>query len=238
MIMNREQYTRTAALIGWDGIEKLAEAKVLVFGVGGVGGYVVEALGRAGVGRIDIVDKDTVDISNINRQIIATHDTLERPKVEVMKERLLGINPDIKVEAYETFYLPENAEQFDFSSYDYIVDAVDTVTAKLEIITRAKSLGVPVISAMGAGNKMDPGRLRIADIYKTSVCPLAKVMRKELRDRGIDSLKVVYSDEPPIKRKKGEDNVLGDGRTPGSTPFVPAAAGLLMAAEIVKDILG
>ena len=233
-----DQFSRTQLLLGEAGMERLRNARVAIFGIGGVGGYVCEALVRSGIGAFDLVDNDTVSFSNLNRQIIATHDTLERPKVEVMKERLLSINPDIKVEAYETFYLPENAEQFDFSSYDYIVDAVDTVTAKLEIITRAKSLGVPVISAMGAGNKMDPGRLRIADIYKTSVCPLAKVMRKELRDRGIDSLKVVYSDEPPIKRKKGEDNVLGDERTPGSTPFVPAAAGLMMAAEIVKDILG
>ncbi|MCR5214040.1 MAG: tRNA threonylcarbamoyladenosine dehydratase [Eubacterium sp.] len=224
----KEQFARTAALIGWDNIERLNNSRVIVFGVGGVGGHVVEALARAGLGNIDIVDKDTVDVTNINRQIIASHDVVGLAKVNVMKERLVSINPDIKVGAYECFYLPENADDFNFNDYDYIVDAVDTVTAKLEIITRAYNLGLPVISAMGAGNKLDPTRFKVADIYKTSVCPLAKVMRKELKARGVKKLKVVYSDEEVAKT---------GNRTPASISYVPAVAGLIMAGEIIQDLI-
>lgn len=228
----KEQFERTGMLLGEEAVGKLNKCRVAVFGVGGVGGYVVEALGRSGVGEIDIIDKDTVSESNINRQIIALHSTIGKSKVEVMKERLLDINPEIKVNTHECFYLPENAEQFDFSKYDYIVDAVDTVTAKLEIIQHAKSLGVPVISSMGAGNKLDPAAFQVADIYKTKVCPLAKVMRRELKKRGVDSLKVVYSEEEPKKTVIGEN-----GRfAPGSIAFVPSVCGMIIAGEVIKDI--
>lgn len=228
----KEQFERTKMLLGEEAVKKLNKCRVAVFGVGGVGGYVVEALGRSGVGEIDIIDKDTVSESNINRQIIALHSTIGKSKVEVMKERLLDINPEIRVNTHECFYLPENAEQFDFSKYDYIVDAVDTVTAKLEIIQRAKELDIPVISSMGAGNKLDPSAFQAADIYKTKVCPLAKVMRRELKKRGVDSLKVVYSEEEPNKTVIGEN-----GRyAPGSIAFVPSVCGLIIAGEVIKDL--
>ena len=221
-------------------MERLAHARVAVFGIGGVGGYVCEALVRSGVGSFDLIDNDTVAFSNLNRQIIATEDTVGSYKVDVMKERMLSINPDVRVRVYRCFFLPENADEFDFSAYDYVVDAVDTVSAKIEIVMRAKAAGVPVISAMGAGNKMDASRFKVADIYKTTTCPLARVMRNELKKRGVKKLKVVFSDEPPLKPRGEAAETKGTaGRpAPGSNAFVPAAAGLIMAGEIVKDISG
>ena len=250
------QFSRTQLLIGKDALQKLKGSRVAVFGIGGVGGYVCEALVRSGIGAFDLVDDDRVCLSNLNRQIIATHKTIGKYKVEAMKERMLEINPDVDVRIHPCFFLPENADDFPFEEYDYVVDAVDTVTAKLEIIMRAKEKGIPVISAMGAGNKLDPGRFRIADIYDTDVCPLARVMRRELKKRGVKDLKVVYSDEPPITPlveesnsyteteaiqagKSPEENVQHPKRrsTPGSTAFTPAVAGLLMAGEIVRDLV-
>ncbi|MBR6585663.1 MAG: tRNA threonylcarbamoyladenosine dehydratase [Firmicutes bacterium] len=225
-----DQFERTRTLIGQEKLDKLAAARVLVFGVGGVGGYVCEALARAGIGTIDIVDKDVVDITNINRQIIATHDTVGRPKVQVCRERMLSINPSLNCDARECFYLPECAGEFDFGSYDYVVDAIDNVTAKIDIICRSKEAGTPVISSMGTGNKLDPTAFRIADIEKTKVCPLAKVVRKELRACGIRGVKVLYSEEEP-RKTAGE-------RTPASISFVPSAAGLIIAGEVIKDISG
>jgi tRNA A37 threonylcarbamoyladenosine dehydratase len=222
----KEQFERTSLLIGEEAINKLNNSKVLIFGVGGVGGYVAEALARTGVGSITIVDKDTVSESNINRQIIALHSTVGRDKVDVLKERMLDINPNLQVDARKCFFLPENAHEFDFSQYDYIVDAVDTVTAKLQIIVQAKEAGVPVISAMGAGNKVHPEMFEIADIYKTEMCPLAKVMRRELKNRGIKKLKVVYSKEKPVYK----------GDVPGSIAFSPSVVGLLMASEVVREL--
>lgn len=218
-------------LIGQENLDKLAAAKVLVFGVGGVGGYVCEALCRGGVGRIDIVDKDVVDVTNINRQIIATHETVGRPKVEVCRERMLSINPDVKVDAWQCFYLPERAGEFDFGAYDYVVDAVDNVTAKIDIICNARAAGVPVISSMGTGNKLAPTMFKIADIKDTKVCPLAKAVRKELRKRGVSGVKVLYSEEEPIKP------LSDDTRTPASISFVPSAAGLIIAGRVILDIL-
>lgn len=225
----KESMERTAYLIGEEGVIRLEEKHVALFGVGGVGGYVAEALGRAGIGAITLVDKDTVSESNINRQIIATYDTVGRPKTEVMAERLHSIHPEMKVECRNCFFLPDTADSFDFSRYDYVVDAVDTVTAKLELVKRAQEAGVPILSCMGTGNKLDPGRFEIADIGKTSVCPLAKVMRRELKKRGITKLKVLYSKEETIKH--------GAGAVPGSISFVPSVAGLMIAAEVIKDLL-
>ena len=222
-----EQFSRTQMLLGQDAIELLNKKRVAVFGIGGVGGYVCEALVRSGIGSFDLIDSDKVSITNLNRQIIATHKTIGMYKVDVMKERMLDINPDVNVEIHRCFFLPENADDFSFQEYDYVVDAVDTVTAKIELILRAKKDGVPIISAMGAGNKLDPSRFKVADIYETTVCPLARVMRRELKKRDIESLKVVYSDEPPIKT---------DADFPGSTAFTPAAMGLVIAGEIVKDL--
>ncbi len=231
----KEEFSRTAFVYGEDAIEKLKNAKVAVFGVGGVGGYICEALCRAGVGHIDIFDRDTVSLSNINRQIIALHSTVGRPKVEVMKERMLDINPECRINAYNVFYLPENADEYDLSQYDYIADAVDTVAAKLEIATRAYQYKIPVISAMGAGNKTDPTRFEVADINDTTVCPLARVMRKELKVRGIKKYKVVYSKEEP--RKSGVIDPESGKAIPGSLSFVPSAMGLIMAGEIIKDLV-
>ena len=222
----KEQFERTSLLIGEEAISKLNNSKVLIFGVGGVGGYVAEALARTGVGSITIVDKDTVSESNINRQIIALHSTVGKDKVDVLKERMLDINPELQVDARKCFFLPDNSHEFDFSQYDYIVDAVDTVTAKLQIIVQAKEAGVPVISAMGAGNKVHPEMFEIADIYKTEMCPLAKVMRRELKNRGIKKLKVVYSKEKPVYK----------GDVPGSIAFSPSVVGLLMASEVIRDL--
>lgn len=221
------QFERTIRIIGDKGIKNLKKAHVAVFGVGGVGGYVVESLVRSGVGELSIIDKDTVAPSNINRQIIANHDTIGRAKVDVMKERCLLINPDIKIHTYECFFLPQNADDFDFSIFDYVVDAVDTVTAKLELVQRAKEVDTPIISCMGAGNKMDSSKFHIVDLYDTSICPLAKVMRHECKKRGIGSLRVLYSNEKSVVR----------GEIPGSTSFAPAVAGLLIAEEVFRQLL-
>lgn len=255
-MLNR--FSRTQLLLGRDRMEMLRNARVAVFGIGGVGGYVVEALARSGVGRIDLIDNDVVSESNINRQIIATTDSIGRPKVEVAKERIRSIHPEAVVHAYQTFYMPDTAEQFDFTQYDYIVDAIDTVTGKIELIIQADKAKVPIISSMGAGNKMDPTAFRVTDIYKTKVCPLAKVMRRELKKRGIDKLKVVYSEEIPLTPLTKEDDttelyenapmspieeaseqgiqLLSRRQIPGSNAFVPSVAGLIIAGEIVKDL--
>ncbi len=225
----KESMERTMYLIGEDGVALLGSKHVALFGVGGVGGYVAEALGRAGIGTLTLVDKDTVSVSNINRQIIATYDTIGQKKTEAMAARLRSINPEMRIRCRECFFLPETAGEFDFSEYDYVVDAVDTVTAKLELVKRAGEAGVPIISCMGTGNKLDPGRFEIADIAKTSVCPLAKVMRRELKKRGITHLKVLYSKEDPIKHEAGA--------VPGSISFVPPVAGLMIAGEVIKDLL-
>ena len=229
-----ELYKRTAMLIGEDKVNALKEKTVAVFGVGGVGGYVAEALARAGVGRIVLVDKDDVSDSNRNRQIIALCSTVGRPKVEVMGERILDINPEAKVEIKQCFFLPETAKEFDFSTYDYVVDAVDTVTAKIELAVSCKKHGTPLISSMGTGNKLDPTAFKVADIYKTSVCPLARVMRRELKKRQIDSLKVVYSEEEPIINSSETEN---KKPVPASISFVPSAAGLIIAGEVIKDLI-
>ena len=233
-----EKFIRTERLLGNAAMERLKRARVAVFGVGGVGGYVVEALARSGIGAMDLCDKDEVDVTNLNRQIIALTDTVGRPKVEVAAERIHKINPDCWVRLHQVFYLPETADQFDFSQYDYVVDAVDTVTAKLSLIQRAKEAGVPVISSMGAGNKLDPTAFRVADIYETSVCPLAKVMRRECRKRGIEKLKVVYSKEEALVPEKGVAEDPSRRSTPGSVAFVPSVAGLIIAGEVVKDLVG
>ncbi len=225
----KEQFSRTERLIGAAALEKLKCAHVAVFGVGGVGGYAVEALARTGVGELTLVDSDVVSLSNLNRQIIALHSTVGRLKVEVAKERVLDINPEAIVHAEPVFYLPETAKQFDFSKYDYVIDAIDTVSGKLELALRAREAGVPIICSMGAGNKWDPTAFLVCDIYETSVCPLAKVMRSLCRKHGIESLKVVYSKEPPLATKDGE-------RAPASVMFPPAAAGLAIAAETVRDL--
>ena len=215
--------------------------KVAVFGIGGVGGYVCEALVRSGIGHFDLIDNDDVSLTNINRQIIATHSTIGRMKVDVMKERMLDINPEADITVRKCFFLPENADEFPFETYDYVVDAVDTVTAKLEIIMQCKKLGVPVISSMGTGNKLDPSAFLVADIYDTTMCPLAKVMRKELKKRGVDSLKVVYSKEKPIEPSvdvaEVEEPVNGRRAVPGSSAFCPPVAGLIMSSEVIKDLL-
>ena len=215
-------------MLGAEGVKRLRDASVAVFGIGGVGGYVVEALARSGVGRLHLIDHDTVSVSNLNRQIIATVSTIGRYKADVARERVLDINPEAKVSVYRTFFLPDKAEEFDFARYDYVVDAIDTVTGKLALIMEAKQAGTPVISSMGAGNKLDASAFEVADIYQTSVCPLAKVMRRELKKRGVRKLKVVYSREQPVS----------SSRPPGSNAFVPAAAGLILAGEVVKDLSG
>lgn len=236
--MTEERFSRTEMLLGGGALAKLAAARVAVFGVGGVGGYVVEALARAGVGALDLIDSDTVAESNINRQIIALGSTVGQYKVDAAKARVLDINPACKVTSHRCFFLPETADQFDFTAYDYVADAIDTVSGKLQIIEKAKAAGVPVISCMGAGNKLDPTRFEVADIYETSVCPLAKVMRKECKARGIDSLKVVYSREPALTPEGSPKDAHQNGRrsTPGSVSFVPSVAGLIMAGEIIKDL--
>lgn len=231
------QFSRTEFLIGEEGIKKLNNAKVAIFGLGGVGSYVVEGLARAGIGNFILVDNDKVDITNLNRQIIATHKTLGMPKVEVEKQRILDINPNANVEIYQEFFMPESKDFFD-KSISYVVDAIDTVTAKIELIVRANKLNVPIISSMGTGNKLDPTRFEVTDIYKTSICPLAKVMRKELKSRGIQKLKVVYSKEEPLKPVKMEENdKISKKQTPGSVSFCPSVAGLIVAGEVIKDIL-
>ena len=229
-------YERTRLLVGDDAIKKLGDASVAIFGVGGVGGYVAEALARSGVGRIDLFDNDTISITNVNRQIIALNSTVGRYKTEVMLERILDINPNCKVTAYNLFYDPESAKEIDLSKYDYIADAIDTVKSKIELVKRAKTLGTPIISAMGAGNKLDPTAFEISDISKTTVCPLARVMRKELKAIGINHLKVCYSKESPISPLPSSEDS-GKRVTPGSTAFCPSVMGLIMAGEIIKDII-
>ena len=253
--MNTNQFARTCLTFGKDNMEKLYNSRVIVFGIGGVGSYVVEALVRSGIGAIDIVDDDKICLSNLNRQLYALYSTIGKDKVDVAEERIHDINPDCKVTKWKTFYMPDTADQFDFSKYDYIVDCIDTVTGKLEIITRAKALKKPVISCMGAGNKVDPSKLKVADITRTSVCPLARVMRNELKKRNIKRLKVVFSTETAIEPKCDEiDDEFKDAsgttperqqpgrtgtpkkQTPGSNAFVPSAAGMMIAAEVVKDL--
>jgi len=245
------QFSRTELLLGKEAMELLSKARVAVFGIGGVGGYTVEALARSGVGAIDIIDDDKVCLTNINRQIIATRKTIGKYKVDIMKERILDINPKCIVTTHQCFFTPETADQFDFSVYDYVVDAIDTVSGKIELVMRAQAHNVPIISCMGAGNKLDPTRFEVTDIYKTSICPLAKVMRKELKARGVKSLKVVYSKEPARKPFDDSSNSCrnhcicppGTARKcterrqiPGSSAFVPPVAGLIMAGEVIKDL--
>ena len=256
-----EQFSRTERIFGREAMEKLARARVAVFGIGGVGGHALEALVRSGVGTIDIIDNDKVCLSNLNRQIIATHKTLGQYKVDAAQQRMKEINPKVVIHKHQVFFLPEIADQFDFSSYDYILDAIDTVTGKLELAVRADKEGVPIISSMGAGNKTDPAAFEVADIYETSVCPLAKVMRKELKKRGISKLKVVYSKEPALtpvelfqdsfaepaefmekggKEKREDEGIKEEGgrrQVPGSNAFTPSVAGLIMAGEVVKDLI-
>lgn len=247
------QFSRTQLLLGQDGMDRLANARVAVFGVGGVGGFAVEALARSGVGAIDLIDDDKVCLTNINRQIIALRSTVGKYKVDVAAERLRDINQNIQVNTYKTFYMPDTAHQFDFSQYDYVVDAIDTITGKLELVMQAHKAGTPIICSMGAGNKLDPTAFRVADIYKTSVDPLARVMRHELRKRGIKKLKVVYSEEPPMRPV---DDMASSCRTncicppgaarkcterrdiPGSNAFVPSVVGLIIAGEVIKDLSG
>lgn len=245
------QFSRTQLLLGAEAMEALHNKRVAVFGIGGVGGYVCEALVRSGIGAFDLIDDDKVCLTNLNRQIIATRKTVGQYKVDVMRDRMLDINPDVKINTYKCFFLPENADDFPFSEYDYVVDAVDTVTAKIELIMRAQKEGVPIISAMGAGNKLDAGKFKVADIYDTKVCPLARVMRRELKKRNVKKLKVVYSEEEPIRPIEdmsiscrthcicppGAAHKCTERRDiPGSTAFVPAVAGLMIAGEIVKDL--
>lgn len=246
------QFSRTELLLGKEGMERLKNASVAVFGVGGVGGYVCEALVRSGVGSFDLIDDDKVCLTNLNRQIIATRSTVGKYKVDVMKERMLDINPDVQVETYKCFFLPENADDFPFAEYDYVVDAVDTVTAKIELVMKCQSMGVPIISSMGAGNKLDASAFQVADIYKTKMCPLAKVMRRELKKRGVKKLKVVYSEEKPTRPIEdmaiscrthcicppGAAHKCTERRDiPGSVAFVPSVAGLIVAGEVVKDLV-
>ena len=231
-VNNSGHFSRTELLLGTAAMKKLAATRVAIFGVGGVGGYALEALVRSGVGEIDIIDYDTVSESNINRQIIATEDSVGKYKVDVCRERALSINSEVKINAIRSFFSVDNADEFDLSGYDYIIDAIDTVSAKIELIVRAEAAGTRIISSMGAGNKLDPTRFEVSDIYKTSVCPLARVMRTELKKREVKKLKVVYSKEEPIKR-----TVDGNGRhAPGSIAFVPSVVGLIIAGELIKDI--
>ena len=236
--MIHEQFFRTQMLLGTDALQRLQKARVAVFGIGGVGGYTVEALARSGIGQLDLIDSDTVSISNINRQILATYSTVGMPKVEAAKKRILDINPGCVVRTHEVFYTPETAVQFDFTQYDYIVDAIDTVTGKLALVERANAVGTPIICCMGTGNKLDASAFEVADISKTSMCPLARVMRKELGKRGIKHLKVVYSREEALTPKGWEEEAaaLGKRQIPGSVAFVPGAAGLILAGEVIKDI--
>lgn len=233
-----ERFSRTAMLLGEEAAERLAHAHVAVFGLGGVGGYTVEALARGGIGALTLVDNDTISVSNLNRQILATHSTVGLKKTEAARRRVLDINPDCIVRVYDVFYTPETADRFDFREYDYIVDAIDTVMGKLQLVERANAAGTPIISCMGTGNKLDASAFQVADISKTSMCPLARVMRKELGKRGIKHLKVVYSQEEVISPKGWEEEAaeLGKRQIPGSVSFVPGAAGLILAGEVLKDI--
>ena len=233
-----EAFSRTVMLLGEDGVERLKAARVAVFGLGGVGGYVIEALARAGIGQLDLIDKDTVSVSNLNRQILATHSNLGMAKTEAARLRVEQINPDCLVRTYPVFYLPDNADEFDLRQYRYIVDAIDTVTAKLTLVQRAAEAGIPIISCMGTGNKLNASAFQVSDISKPSICPLARVMRKELGKRGIRHLKVVYSQEEAMKPTGWEEEAAATGKRqiPGSVSFVPGAAGLILAGEVIKDI--
>ena len=232
------QFSRTELVLGKENVDKLKKARIAIFGLGGVGGHVCEALARSGVSNFDLIDNDTVSLTNINRQIIATLNTVGKNKVDVMEERILSINPDAIINKYKCFYLPETSNQFDFSKYDYVVDAIDTVTAKIDLVVKCNELNVPIISSMGTGNKINPTMLEVTDIYKTSVCPLAKVMRYELKKRRIKKLKVVYSKENPIKIDQSLVEEESKRIIPGSTSFVPSVAGLIIASEVIKDITG
>lgn len=242
------QFSRTELLLGKSSMERLSKCRVAVFGIGGVGGYVCEALARSGIGVFDLIDDDKVSLTNINRQIIATSKTVGRYKTDVMKERILDINPDAVVNTYQCFFLPENASDFPFEKYDYVVDAIDTVTAKIELVMQCQKTGVPIISSMGAGNKLDPTKFRVADIFKTQMDPLAKVMRRELKKRGVKKLKVVYSDEETVLPVEDMTESMADCESerpgtkrrsiPGSTAFVPSVAGLIIAGEVIKDLTG
>ncbi len=229
------QFSRSALLLGNDSMDKLKNARVAVFGIGGVGGHAAEALARTGVGRLDLFDNDTVSLTNINRQIIATLDKVGEYKVDVMKERIAQINPEAEVNAYRCFFMPDNSADFDFTQYDYVIDAVDTVTAKLELVMKSQEANVPIICSMGAGNKLDASAFQVSDIYRTSVCPLARVMRNELRKRGVKKLKVVYSQEPPITPLPSDEEC-AKKVVPGSVAFVPSVAGLILAGEVIKDL--
>ena len=231
-----DQYSRTRLLLGQDGIEKLRNARIALFGLGGVGGYAAEALARAGVGHMDLIDDDTISLTNLNRQILATHSSIGKYKVDVAADRIRDIDPSIEVRTFQTFYLPDTAALFDFSQYDYVLDAIDTVTGKLMLIAQAKEAGTPVISCMGTGNKLDPTMFEVADIFSTSVCPLCRVMRRELRKIGVDALKVVYSKEPSLEPIRAPINS-SEKRTPGSVSFVPSVAGLIITSEVVKDLI-
>ncbi|MBR6069104.1 MAG: tRNA threonylcarbamoyladenosine dehydratase [Ruminococcus sp.] len=235
----REEFIRTGMIFGETAMKKLAASRVAVFGIGGVGGHVVEALARSGIGALDLIDNDRVAPSNLNRQIVATQSTIGQFKTEAAEKRIHDISPDCKVRTFNTFFMPDTADEFDFTQYDYVVDAIDTVTGKIEIIMRAKAAGVPVISSMGAGNKVDPTAFEVADIYKTSVCPLARVMRREMKKRGVKALKVVYSKEEALTPIAGMCTDGGSRRsTPGSNAFVPSVAGLIIAGEVIKDLTG
>ena len=235
----KEELLRTAMLLGEEAVEKLTKARVAIFGIGGVGGYTLEALARAGVGQLDLIDSDTVSRSNINRQILATQSTVGMPKVEAGRRRVLDINPDCQVRTWEIFYTPETADQFDFTEYDYIVDAIDTVTGKLQLVKAAQEAGTPIICCMGTGNKLDASAFEVSDISKTTMCPLARIMRKELNKRGIKHLKVVYSKEEALSPTGWEEEakLLGKRQIPGSVAFVPGAAGLILAGEVIKDLV-
>ena len=235
--MSINQFSRTELLIGTDGIKKLSHSRVAVFGIGGVGGYVVEALVRSGVGELDLIDNDKVALTNLNRQIIALHSTLGEYKVDVAEKRAKDINPWVNIKTYRTFYTPETSNEFDFTKYDYVVDAIDTVVGKLELIEQSKKAGCPIICSMGAGNKMHPELFEVADISKTSVCPLAKVIRQELKKRGIKKVKVVYSKEIPIKPAITIEEETSKRQIPGSNAFVPSAVGLIIASEVVRDLV-
>jgi len=232
------QFSRTEMLFGKEKTERLHFSRVAIFGIGGVGGYVVEALARSGIGALDLIDNDTVSLSNLNRQIIATHKTIGQYKVDAAKQRILEINPNISVKTYKTFFMPETQDEFDFTEYDYIVDAIDTVTGKIALVMKAQEAGVPIISSMGTGNKVNPAMLEVADLFKTSVCPLARVMRTELKKRGVKKLKVVYSKEPALTPISTENSEQASSRRsiPGSTSFVPSAAGMIIAGEVIKDL--
>ncbi len=234
-----EQFSRTEILLGEGAMERLQKARVAVFGIGGVGGYTVEALARCGVGQLDLCDSDTVSVSNINRQILATHSAVGKLKVDVAKQRIADINPACVVRTYPFFYLPDTADRFDFTQYDYIVDAIDTVTGKLALVERAHAAGTPIICSMGTGNKLDAGAFQVADISRTSVCPLARIMRKELKKRGISHVKVVYSQEDAMTPAVDEEELARTGKRqiPGSVAFVPGAAGLLLAGEVIRDLI-